>query len=61
MTAQREQTTAGRSGKCTQRIDRCTPDTHLEVQVRTGRVARRSDEPDPDSLSDPDAKAHVDP
>jgi hypothetical protein len=47
--------------KSTKRIHRGAADTNLEVQVRTGCIARRADQADPNSLSNPDAEAHVDP
>src|SRR6266536_2301314 len=43
-----------------ERVDRRAADTDLEVEVRPGRVARRSDQPDERPARDPVADAQVD-
>jgi hypothetical protein len=46
-------------GKGAKGIDGGTADADLEVEMRSGRVPGRADEPDANSLGDPHADAYV--
>src|SRR5439155_22308145 len=48
------------AGKSPERVDRGVADAHLEVEVRAGRMAPRTDTAHANALRDPDSDPYVD-